>query len=805
MSRHKTISLFALDLLLLVAAPAFASSHMTAGLRSGETVVLEREDRGALALTSSDDPAIQLVEVEGAGVVVRLTPMDRSGLELGSGRVIVVGPTEKRSVRLRNEFERESLYVTELRIEVLQGAGRVMVVSDELRAQTNAVGSRRRAIVPAGPTPTSITLLDNAEAAGTISSETALLYRVFALFADARLPAQYRGDDSGIKDSLYLAEVRDRFATLSPATQATLQPFLTPPAYKDSWANVTASSRTLDGPPPCAFFSDSWGWVDTSNNLVRVWYRLDVPNDALSAGALAKTIDATIWPKLSGLMTGHLPIADLNESCNGGNGKLDIYLVDAPRSLTLPYAGCSHVPVFILLARTEGNALAAHEIFHAFEFSFPLGACIFNEKYHWWAEASAQWAQDFVFPSDDQEHASAPSLLGVPEQPLDLYNDPHWYGAYLLPFYVKGKSGSADFVRASWEGSASQPALEAIDAALPGGFDAIWPAFVRDNWNRAPIEDYKHWDGLTAAARADSLAVDLSGLQDASLDLKVDLPRLSATYNHYTFNDTTRSVAFWNGVSFNLDTRDVPGGVQYDPKDAAPEQKKGAHVQALMKLHGQTDWQIADWTNQPYVTLCRDELAERIDELVIIISNSEFKERDRKLKPAAMSPLLWVSNMGCWQWKGTTTYSDPFGANVSATATWTRAEESQSPPFVLYKAAGTLNWNFAGACSGSGTLPIMPELSFLFTYNYTPSQSSFRRVSNAIGAGTTPVSVSCPPNPAPVQAGVPAWINFPPLPLFDGIPGARFVKVSADGKTMDDSYTQIGGAVWQWHFEAQRQ
>ena len=811
MSGQKAVPLVGLALVLLT-TPAVASPGIAGQLRSGEVLVLEREDRGGLVVTSADDPVIDLEEMEGADVVVRITPLDRAGLELGSGRVLVIGPSEHRRVRLRDELTQEALYDgIQLRVEVLQGAGRVMLAMTEangraLQPQPDAAPLRRRAVQPPGVKPTSIGLIDKAEAAGTLDSETALLYRVFALFSDARLPVQYRGDDSNIEDSLYMAKVRDRFATLSPATQATLLPFLTPPAYQGSWANTAAGSplTIFETPPPCQFFSDKWGRVDTSNNLVSVWYRLDVPNEALNAGALAQTIDATIWPKLSGLMTGHLPISDLGESCNGGNGRLDIYLTDLARSMTVPYTGCQKTPTFILLKRAGGNAFAVHEIFHAFQFSFVLAGCLTDEKYDWWTEASAEWAQDFVFPSDQQEHKAAPSFLSVPEQPLDLLNDYHEYGAYLLPFFVYRKTGSADFVRVAWENCASQSAVEALDQVMAGGFDKMWPDFARYNWNRKPVDDYLTWDGLHSAAHAVEVDVELSG-EDKSADLNIELPRLSAAYYRFQFLSDVSSVAFWNGITFNLGTRDVPGGSFYDPKEASADQKKGVRVQALIKLNGQQDWQVADWTNLPYLAFCRDMLAERIDELVLIVSNSDYKDQSRTVKPPGMAPLVWVSNMGCWQWVGTATYTDTLGTLISATATWTRVAASQPAPFVSYKPEGTENWSVTGMCTGSGTLPILPEISSLLTYNFTPRTSSFRRVYVAVGGDTRQVSLTCP-GPTTVPMGLIAWLIVPLPPVTAGIPGARFVKVNSDGTIMDDSYTPPDSDwTWKWHFEAKQQ
>lgn len=808
-----------LALLMFVASPpAFGmdlrSSTDARHLVSGETLLLATADGSGLVISPADDPVIRFVELAGAEVLARLTPIDRIGRDLGSGRVIAMRASEQRDVRLRDQLTPEALGSgVRLRVEVLVGGGRLLVSplaedGSGLRLEPSATRSgRRRAVNLPAARPTSIALIDEAETSGALSSETALLFRVYALFSDARLPAQYLGDDSRLGDSLYMAEVRERFATLAPATQEAVLPFLTPPAYQESWANAAGSSPAiLETPPPCQFFSDKWTRVDSTNGLVRVWYRVDIPDDALNARALAGTIDATIWPKLSGLMAGHLPIADLDESCNGGNGRLDIYLVDASRSFTVPYTGCSKVPVFILLKRTEGNALAAHEIFHAFQYSFALGGCIGGESYHWWAEASAQWAQDYVFPSDQREQSAAPSLLEAPEQPLDLYNDPHWYGAYLLPFFVHRKSGSADFVRVAWEKCASQPALEALDQALPGGFEAVWPEFVKYNWNRDPVEDYKTWDKLTATARpAGGSSVVVGAAPDVTFNLLLGLPRLSATYKHFIFDDSARSIAFWNGVTTNLVLRDrTLGGLTYENDQASSEQTKGAHITALIKIGGQ--WKTEDWTNLPYKTYCRDMTAERIEELVLIISNSDFKSRDRKLEAPGLQPVLFATNMGCWQWKGTAHYDDgPGGLTVDTTVTWTRAETSQTVPAIAYEATGTIVWKVKNdACSGGGTLPIA-GFSTMSTYNFITSRGSFHRSYHAAGAENQITSITCGAGTFPFA--VTAWLLFPLQPVFPGIPQARFVLIDSAGTNMDDSHVHIPGlpARWTWRFESQRQ
>ena len=71
-------------------------------------------------------------------------------------------------------------------------------------------------------TTASDTRIDQALARGEIDAETALVYKTYAAFNDPRLPARFHGDDSQDVDSSIVAEVGQRFDTLSPATQALL-------------------------------------------------------------------------------------------------------------------------------------------------------------------------------------------------------------------------------------------------------------------------------------------------------------------------------------------------------------------------------------------------------------------------------------------------------------------------------------------------------------------------------------------------------------------------------------------------------
>lgn len=91
-------------------------------------------------------------------------------------------------------------------------------------------------VMKAGPSPTAIELIDAALAQGQIDDMTALVYKVYAVFGDPRLPAEYRSPDKAIREGTeVMAEAMGRYDALPAETQALLLPFLLPPYYQGSW------------------------------------------------------------------------------------------------------------------------------------------------------------------------------------------------------------------------------------------------------------------------------------------------------------------------------------------------------------------------------------------------------------------------------------------------------------------------------------------------------------------------------------------------------------------------------------------
>src|SRR4051794_25566926 len=331
-------------------------------------------------------------------------------------------------------------------------------------------------------------------AAGKITPQQGLVYRVLALFGDPRLPAKYAGDTAEPEDGV-LREVVSKWPSLSRGQRAELQPFFTPPAAKRSWASRRASASSAAAPDPAAapkpicasrqLEGKEWRSIAKEGGHVRVWWQeSDEKKFGPRARHLVTEIENEMWPKLLAVM-GREPISDGGQDCfHGIDGKLDLYLtnVSGARGLTVSYPpSCSGTASFIVFDNRGSIPLRweiAHELMHAFQYAYSVkGPC---ETYNNWDEAVATWAADYVYPKDDWEHGFK-TLLRDPDFTLEEVS----YDGWVFPYAMEQLHGSST-IRAIYEASESHGVLEAIDAGVPGGLKQAWPEFARLGWNQDP-------------------------------------------------------------------------------------------------------------------------------------------------------------------------------------------------------------------------------------------------------------------------------------------------------------------------------
>ncbi len=300
--------------------------------------------------------------------------------------------------------------------------------------------------------PSSFELIDRALARGEINEEAALIYQVFATLGDERLPARFRGDNSGIIDSDAVSEATRRFADLSPATRETLVPFLVPPVYAGSWYDIRTNGQVAAANMPagpvnliedrCKELAQGLLIPLESDHFV-VWYPPFDNGFWLRANEISRNLEERIYPILTDLL--REPLSDAGLGCNPSDGRLDVYVPYAPipgkenvlaMVSVYPNHGCKAAPTYMQVLQqgpSEVNTMA-HEFMHMIQFAYNPAVECFDS---WWIEATANWAIDYFenmdSAADDQaEQNYSEWYLTETNHQLILADGKHEYGAYLF-------------------------------------------------------------------------------------------------------------------------------------------------------------------------------------------------------------------------------------------------------------------------------------------------------------------------------------------------------------------------------------
>jgi hypothetical protein len=681
---------------------------------------------------------------------------------------------------------------------------------------------------PGPEEPTSLSLIDEALEQGQIDADTALMYEVFAVYGDDRLPQEYRGSDEMLEDSLVTLELQARFDFLSPDKQTALAPFLLAPDEPGSWVELRESAGA-----GFQIQAVEWRSILTANGKVRVSWNKATPEDETKARAIADAIDERIWDQVTELM-GREPYPDGGGggTTNGGpDNLLDVWLVPmaAHGHANMIGGSCKNLPGYIQINRNHpqgtagARATVAHELMHAVQFTYTVAeGCLFS-GYKWWAEASATWIKDYVYPEqqyDSLVHGYAPTFMNTPQKPLETVNgDNRQYGGYLFAQYM-AKQFDPALIRFAWETTEAAGQLDALSNNLDGFFEAQWPRFANSLWNQPPVDDFKQWDRLTKTPNVDTtieVAPGPSGDRRYELDMEVD--HLAIKYVRLKFTSpNTRSFAFYNGHNFNLVEQDFGGGATLFPQGATPEETKGAHIWGIAKINGQ--WQEPEDFSTVYQKLyCREIADQRLDELVLVFTNSEYEDTSHHTSTPGLPTTIWASNMACKRWTGhAESSSRGYGTDTLETKfndvilEWDQSQDGQQfgPSYAYVVTGGSVDFRASGGvegCTVTGEQSAIPltDGSFANTSNFIVGGLNHRAAGGVLyGEEPGRYAINCPDNP-PVDLEYDLATALYPLDA-TGFPAAEPGKVSADGTTFEGHYRVDfeGGGFFEvsWLFES---
>jgi hypothetical protein len=685
--------------------------------------------------------------------------------------------------------------------------------------------------------PTSFELIDQAVATGRISAEQGLIYKVFAQFSDARLPVQYVGGGVGRQGDLITDEVVAQAATLSDSAKETLTPFFVPPNDPRSWYYLPRIGAAGLQASPSA---DQWLFKPAAGGKIRVFYWSADADAAAKATQIAAQFDAKIWSKLTTLMQ-KTPLPN-------ASGTTDIYLWDSyiknngtvvafdatTLGITVP-AACDQTAVTIYLPNglpigSEASAgllqYATHEFMHAIQFAHTIQSC---SNYRWLKEATATWAEDYVYPQANSEQQTASGYLDRPQARLDDGSGLHDYGAYLLFYYLTHSvDTSARVVRYTWQNAATtgnsyQAMDNAVQQAAPGTMwhDVYWPLYLATLWNKAPFPQYYAPDGLTVTVAPDgggSIPISTPSGEQVT-PLYAELPTGGAVFYDLKFPDSSvRSVSILNGLGYKLSTGDATGAITYGvdgdetylTEELPPEDLQGVTAELLLKAAGQDAKPGPQALTYPLASLpefghCMD-LQGPMEEIVVILSNGDFAHPDRILKAADLPVTVWANNVPCWQVTGTASATDHDDDGMSYTVqgsvtfgwpsqlpvpdTYQNVAYMLFPETPLAMLSAQAHWTVSAGShsdcgySGEGDYTATEEAGDLLTLEQglTPGSPTYRGYQGNAGAdpGTTgSYTVTCPWGTFTED-----WSDGPPdfldIPLGD-VEDCGPIRVGADG------------------------
>lgn len=602
--------------------------------------------------------------------------------------------------------------------------------------------------------PTGLAKIDEELAAGKITELEALRYSVFNIFGDGRLPSRFYG--ATFEEGTHvMAALEQQYSDLPTEAQDELRPFLLAPDAVGSWYQLSlgaSSAMSAAGGQPSGEFIGLDVFDGSGHNVAVVHYPVGSSQAVIdSAETVRAALAGTngVYAKLTALM-GRTPPSDADVwfNNNGGDGRYDIYLM--PQGSSVYGKTCQHNgdvsqfltfdstrPSYIIMDTTTiGNnfsgaaynkklrANIAHEFMHAIQNAFDLGV-VFRSESKWLGDATATWAEHYVFPNDHMEHDDAPFFLKTLDKSLEIdlpnsdANANRRYGGYLYFFHHVNKY-SADILRFTYESAEIVDTVEAIDRAVPGGIADNWAEFAVANWNDPPVDDYETDDTLKKGAKnyTDHETPTLTGSQEElELTLKGDgLEPLSAQYFHFILSDSSiRTVMFANGITFDLD-RGVPpvfqgalGDETFFATHLSQTDKERLHVLALIKQNGAWNPDPINLTNVAFATFCQEASSESAEEIVIIMANARFEadERDPVQQPRLTS-RLFISNMGCGAWEGTASsnvdISEPDEQTLS-NADWQTIEFTRNTLTLDQIASGAGQISFGPPTAGTTVIP----------------------------------------------------------------------------------------------------
>lgn len=490
---------------------------------------------------------------------------------------------------------------------------------------------------------------------GKIDYETHLVEKVKYAFGDSKTIGKYKKFVETFEDDGAMNKIVKNYSKLSDKTKKELKPYFKRPTDPNSYlyqkinsikvAQVSDKKFGLidiagaNDRPTSSNYGKIFKYIDTADQKIRVWYLYDKSigdsnsfNKTFLSDAKQVVSDLNknkVYSKFKELLKEDV-ISDKNL---GGDGKLDIYLdptnimlkniagqsnaagLNVPDISGSNFSGSSFIIVDSNTMDDIIKSTVAHEVFHAFQRSF-----IFDyDKDHWWIEATAVWAENFIYHNLDSEQKWVEDFIPFPNEILNSDSGNKEYGAYVFHLYLYKTYGDVIIQKIfkATEISGGQTIIKTIGSMIPSGnADKIrgFKDFTLWNYNLNPVQYYKLADksGNFPTDSSGDNVLPLSLVENQALMIKINktspLAAQVITIDNFITDKKVNKIEFTNVWSQKADVS-----------------KTYAGVKAIIYPKTGNSW-VEDWTDKMTRDFCLNKNSsgrnENIKSVTLILSNA---------------------------------------------------------------------------------------------------------------------------------------------------------------------------------------
>lgn len=341
--------------------------------------------------------------------------------------------------------------------------------------------------------------------AGKLDKEKALVYEVYSIFEQEKLPKKYRSEVNLPSGTPILVKVRRNWDSLSEKTKQELEPyfvnFLDPRFFYNQKKRKTSFLE-----PSLAYAEETLdiggireaqdiikilnlSYQDSANGKVRIWFNRASETERRQASWILDSLNEHgVWDKEVALM-GREVKSDNGRI--GNDNKLDIYILPiSAMGLAIP-GPVVNKKTYSLIVIKKGQSkkktqnTLAHELFHALQFNINI------EIENWWSESTATWIEDYIYPDYDLEHIYLPNYFGNIEKGLKFQNGRFEYGAYVWSLFLQQNYG-AQIVGKIWQYCQNNVVEDAFLANLgeQEGFRDAFKKYALWLYNKPPVRKF---------------------------------------------------------------------------------------------------------------------------------------------------------------------------------------------------------------------------------------------------------------------------------------------------------------------------